>query len=170
MVKLNAEPARITRPIEGGLVPWNPFEELTELRQRMDDLFNRNFTYTPLSRLIPGDHYNFDPPVDILQTEHTIEVFVPLPGFMPEAIKVEVLPTQLVITGERPPLYEAENIVPRATYWATMKATFDLKYPLPVEVNPKEVKATLMNGVLHLVLPIAEEARARFVPVKVIPE
>jgi HSP20 family protein len=162
MVTLNAEPTNIVR--------WNPFGELNEMRRRMDDFFNRDFTYTPLSRLFPPitEPYTFEPVVDCIPTDTTLEVFVPLPGFTPEAIHVEVQPTNLVITGERPPIYEAKP-VQNVPYWATVKANFAINYTLPVEVNPNEVKATLQNGILHLVLPIAEKARTQCVPVQVLP-
>jgi HSP20 family protein len=160
MVKLNVEPTNTVR--------WNPFEELAEMRQRMDDLFNRGFNYTPLPRLIPTETYVFEPTIECVRNETVLEVFVPVPGFTPDEIKVEVQANILTITGERPPLFETKPEVP-VTGWATTKATFTINYTLPLEVNPGEVKATLQNGVLHLVLPIAEKARINTVPVKVLP-
>jgi HSP20 family molecular chaperone IbpA len=162
MVKFNAEPTNIVR--------WNPIEELTDMRRRMDDLFNRDFAYTPLSRLFPTptELYTFEPIVDCVPTDTTLEVFVLLPGFTPEAIHVEVQPTNLIINGERPPL-SAIKPVRYVPNWATVEATFAINYTLPIEVVPTEVKATLQNGILHLVLPIAEKARLHSVPVKVLP-
>jgi HSP20 family protein len=170
MVTLNGETTSIVHPIEGSRVRWNPFEELTEMRQRMDDWFNREFAYTPLARMIPNEPYTFEPIVDCIPTETALEVFVPVPGFTPEGIKVEVLPMHLLINGERPPLYAIEPTVKNVPYWGAVTATFAIDYRLPMEVNPDEVQATLNNGVLHLVLPIAEKARPHFVTVKAVPE
>ena len=160
MVKLNPEPTNIVR--------WNPFEELTEMRHRMEDLFNRGFNYTPLPNLFPTEPYIFEPTVECVRNEKMLEVFVPVPGFTPEEINVEVQATNLIIKGERAPLFEVKPEV-RGPGWATIKATFAINYMLPLEVVPADVKATLQNGVLHLVLPIAEKAIANTVPVKVLP-
>lgn len=159
----------VVRPVEGGLVPWNPFEELTEMRNRMENLFNRDFTYTPLSRLIPADLYNFEPTIECIPSETALDMFVPVPGFTPETIQVEVLPKNILIKGERTPLHETEKPVGYAPGWATVKAAFAINYLLPTEINPNEVKAVLDNGVLHLTLPIVEAARPHTVPVKVVP-
>lgn len=169
MVTLKGEPTNVVRPIEGGVVPWNPFEELVEMKNRMDTLFNRDFTYTPLSRMIPAEFYNFEPTVECIPSETAFDIFVPVPGFTPESIQVDVQAKNIIIKGERPPLFEVEKPVGRVQGWATLKATFAINYVLPTEINAAEVKATLNNGVLHLILPIAEMARVHTVPVKVVP-
>ncbi|MCS6776109.1 MAG: Hsp20/alpha crystallin family protein [Chloroherpetonaceae bacterium] len=161
MAKLNVEPTDIVR--------WNPFQELAEMRQRMEELFNRGFSYTPIPRLFPTEAHIFEPALECVRTEKALEVFVPVPGFTPEEITVEVQDTNLTIKGERPPLFDQKKEEVRVPGWATTKATFAINYTLPVEVVPGEVKATLQNGVLHLTLPIAAKAIAKTVPVKVLP-
>ncbi|HZO91070.1 MAG TPA: Hsp20/alpha crystallin family protein [Chthonomonadaceae bacterium] len=168
MVKLNGERTTRLRPIEGEYIRFNPFEELTAMEQRMEDLFGPRFKSGPLEWAILDEPYPYEPAVDIIQTEGYIEMFVALPGFPMEAIQVDAAPDTITIVGDREPLYP-EDVVVHTQEWGVTPVKFRANYILPTEVDPRHVKATFRNGVLHLQLPISETARVKTVPVKVVP-
>jgi HSP20 family protein len=171
MVKTNSEAGALTRPVEGNLIRWNPFEELSDLRHRVDDVFARAFGYTPLSRMIPTEpfSYEFEPDVDIYMSDEAVEVFAALPGYKPEEITVEAEPGMLFIKGERKPIF-GERVEPVRQSWVTTAKCFSAKYSLPVEIDPNTVKAVFHDGVLHLTLMKTERARSKSVKVKILPK
>ena len=162
------EGAAIARPLEGSLSRWDPFEEFSELRNRMDDLFTRGFGTLPLSRALPTEPVSYEPEVDIYDTPTAIEFFAALPGFAPENIQVEVAPTFAVIQGERKPLYSEKAVAYRKA-WVATPISFSAHYTLPSEVEPSNVVATFSNGILHLVLTKTELSRGRIVKVDIVP-
>ena len=168
MVKNIGERITPTRPVEGRFFPWNPFEEFVTLNNRFNELFGRGYGYTPLARLLPGENV-YEPMVDVIYTEQNIEFYVALPGFTTEMITVEALPEQIVIAGERKPLY----VLPKeriAEGWAGLPVTFRVTYPLNMEIDPAKVVATFHEGVLHLVLPLNAKTVVPITPVKVVAE
>lgn len=167
MTKSNEPGGAVARRPEGGIVRWSPWEELTELRHRMDDLFTRAFGYTPLSRLIPGEFMEFEPDVDIHETDDQIVAFASIPGFEPKQINLEATPEAITITGERKALYEEEKAVAHRTSGLSGKSSFKFYTTLPSEIDPNKVKATFHNGVLKLEMPKTERARTKTVKVNV---
>jgi HSP20 family protein len=154
------------RPPETPLSRWHPFDEFNELWRRMEDLFSRNSGYTPLSRLIPGDPFTFEPTVDIFEKDGYVELIAAVPGFVPENIKVEATPEYILIQGERQNLHE-EKGVPYRQRWASSAANFCVNYAMPVEIDPLNVKAVLKDGMLRVTVPKVETARVRSIPVTV---
>ena len=168
MAVKNSEGATLTRSSEGAITPWSPFEEFGSLRRHMDDLFARAFGYTPLSRMLSPDVFNYEAPMDIYDSETQIDLYVALPGYAPESIKASATPESITIEAEKIPFYNEKAIL-RKQGWVASPGTFNVTYTLPSEIDPKTVQATFTNGVLHLVLPKTAQARTTSVPVKVTP-
>lgn len=167
MVTNGGEIATTPRPTEA-IARWSPFEEFGDIRHRMDDLFTRAFGYTPLSRLLPNEPFNFDPPVDLFETEDRFDAYVAVPGFMPDMIKVNAAQDSLTIEGERKSLIdEKEKATSRRHGWVTGSSCFNVSYTLPAEIDTKKIKATFKDGVLHVEMPKSEKATARTVKVKI---
>ena len=167
MVKTNGENVTLTRPLEGGLTRWNPFEEFNVLRNRMDDFFGRGFGYTPLWRMIPGEPFTFEPPVEFYETATGVELYLAVPGYFPADINVECAVDTITIFGERKPLH-IENVQVHNQGVVTGEGRFRVVYNTPVEIDPVHVEATFTNGILHLVAPKSEKARSKNVKVPVI--
>ncbi len=45
---------------------------------------------------------NWEPPVDILETEHEVTIITALPGVRPDAVRAEIEGGTLIVTGARP--------------------------------------------------------------------
>lgn len=166
MVK-NSESVVLTRPVEGGFTRWNPFDEFTELRNRMDDFFGRG--YTPLWRMIPNEPFYFEPPVEFYETETGVELYLSVPGYVPAEINVECAVDSIIIFGERKPLH-IENVQVKNQGVVTGESRFRVVYRMPVEIDAVHVKAVFTNGILHLTAPKSEKARAKNFKVPVIGE
>lgn len=167
MVTTNPENVTLARPLEGGVTRWNPFDDFNELRHRMDDFFGRGIGYTPLWRMIPGEPFHFEPPVEFYETEAGVELYLSIPGYIPADINVECAVDMITIYGERKP-HQIENVQVRNQGLVTGESRFRVSYSMPVEIDPAKVKAFFTNGVLHLVAPKTEKAKAKNVRVPVV--
>src|SRR5215475_9717730 len=101
MADSNTPNTGLARRTEGGLARTSPWNEFAEMRRQMDDLFSRALGYTPLSHLIPGEGSDWEPQVDIYETNDKVMFYASLPGFAPNEINVETTGDTVMISGER---------------------------------------------------------------------
>jgi HSP20 family protein len=104
------------------------------------------------------------PPVNVWEDENAFDVEAELPGLKQEQLHISVANrTELTIQGER----SADERL-KGTWHRRERGfgKFQRALTLPVPVDPDKVEARLENGVLHLTLPKAEEARPRRITVK----
>lgn len=156
----------LTRPGEGAVVAWNPWNELNEMRRRMDDLFSRSFGYTPLSTLLPVET-QAQPTVDVHETGEALQVLAALPGYTPKQIQVEATSSTFTIEAERKSLFDTEKAHTHRDNGLAESSHFYFSYTLPVEIDPNRVKATFTNGMLQLELPKTEQAKSKSVKVDI---
>jgi HSP20 family protein len=132
---------------------WN------RLQEEMDRLFGRPPEVPAVRRLAPSF-----PPVNVWEDDEAYHLEAELPGLKREDLDVQVRQrNQLTIQGERKPdpaLQGAWHRRERGT------GRFQRTFSLPVPVDADKVEARLENGVLHLTLPKAAEARPRRITVK----
>ena len=102
-------------------------------------------------------------PADVLETAGDYRVQLDLPGIDPSAIRLEVEKDTLSVSAERrlaaPAPGEEVHRRERPT------GTFARSFTLPSSVDAARVEARYEAGVLTVVLPKREEARARTIPV-----
>src|SRR5688500_9565892 len=127
---------------------WDPFEELTTLRTRMDRLW---------SRMSAGDETalaHWSPTADILETKDGIMIKVELPGIDQKNVDVELENGVLTIKGER----QAEKETEEKGYRRVERShgSFLRSFTLPVNVDPEKISASFANGLLELHLPKKE--------------
>ena len=164
----NTQPGTaITRRPEGALAHRSPWEELNDLRVHMDELFSRAFGYTPLSRMIPGNINEFEPPFDIYETEDKVVAMIGLPGYTSKDINLEMSPDSFTVTGERKSLIEDDKATSYRRSWLANAGSFSISHSTPSEINPNKVKAVFKDGVLQIEMPKTEQARAKTVKVNV---
>lgn len=162
-----AQSTALAPHVEPGMTRWNPWQEMTDIRRQMDDLFSRSFGYTPLSQLIPGSAFSFEPPVDIYTTDDKVFVYATLPGFTLDAINVEATPDTLTVHGERKALYDQDKAVPEQQTGSLEERKFRIVCTLPAEVDPNKIKAMFKDGMLTLEMPKAEQAKVNTVKVAI---
>lgn len=103
----------------------------------------------------------FAPNVDVEEQEHSYFISVDLPGMKKEDIKVDMKDDLLTLSGERVRETKGEGRVTERTY-----GKFFRSFTLPKQIDREKIAATFENGVLHLTLPKAEEAKPREIKVQ----
>lgn len=106
---------------------------------------------------------NSAPPIDLIETNDDFIVLADLPGVKKEDLELSVAGSLLSIRGDKKAELKDDKrkIFRKETWVGTFSRTIDL--PSPVDAD--KVQAELKNGVLSVVVPKREEAKARLVSV-----
>jgi HSP20 family protein len=92
------------------------------------------------------------PGIDVFERDNRLVTRIDLPGVKRENVKVEVTDGQLTITGERK--NETEEKKEQFYRCEREYGTFYRTVPLPEGVKFEEVKATFVDGVLEVSVPL----------------
>lgn len=106
----------------------------------------------------------FAPPLDVTENKAEVVVVAELPGVKKEDVKISLEKGLLTIGGKR-----AEDTLSgdaRGLLREQQKGKFSRTVRLPYEVNAAGVSAELSDGLLRIVLPKAEAARAHEITVR----
>jgi HSP20 family protein len=154
------------------LIPWNKGEsdipvrrtrktdKLLDLRSQMnslfDEFFERPFGMSPFfgeSALMS----DFDPRLDISETEKEIKISAELPGLEPEDINITLDHGALTISGEK----RAEKEEKGKRFYRVERSfgSFHRSIALPNEVDENKIDAAFKRGVLEIKLPKTKEAQ-----------
>lgn len=140
------------------LVRWNPFNELTTIRDEVNRLFADSFARVAGDGFIPA-YRNWQPAVDVAETDTDLIVTAELPGLSQDDIDVSILRDTLTISGKMNEEKETrnQNYLRRERRWGAFQRTITL----PAPVNPEGATASFRNGLLEVRLPKTEDARPR---------
>lgn len=91
----------------------------------------------------------YSPPSTVSESEHAIHIHAAAPGFAASCLQVNVLPQSITIEG-------CVEHGDRQTGGKVQLSEFSNKrllrqFDLPARIDPEQVRATLQNGVLHIV-------------------
>ena len=137
------------------VVRWDPF---TDLRSTMDRLFDEGLS-RPWRFLPSNGEYESPFPVEVAETEDTIEVKASMPGVDPHAVDITVANDVLTIKAEHRETAEDKK---REYYRREIRyGAFHRALSLPVSVDADKAEARFENGMLHLKLPKAESLRPK---------
>jgi HSP20 family protein len=156
MVEQTIAPVKKTN---GTLRRWEPFDMFAALQEDLERFWHRPFSLTwgPLPTL-------FQPPSTVGMTYAWRILKAELPG-LKEDVQVEIYSGNLVIEGES----KAAKEVKEEAYYRTERTfgSFYRSLPLPWQVTPEQIKATLNDGVLEVQIlkPVAATPEAIKVPV-----
>jgi len=134
---------------------WDPFDELTLLRNRMDRLLNKISD----EETLPLTPATWAPTTDIVETKDALIVRCELPGIEEKDIAIEIENGVLTITGER----KFEERTKEKNFHRVERAygKFLRSFTLPPNVTSENVKATFTDGLLEMTLPKKEEAKPK---------
>ena len=105
----------------------------------------------------------FAPPLDVSENKGEVVVVAELPGVKKEDVKISLEKGVLTIGGKRDE--ETLSGDARGLLREQRKGKFTRTVRLPYEVNSANVSAELSGGLLRIVLPKAEAARAHEITV-----
>ena len=143
-----------------GVARWDPFAELTEMRNRLARAFDLGAPDWSSEELAPSA---WIPAVDVKESDDKFVLEVDLPGVKPEEVDVQVTGDTVVIKGERK--FEKED--EKEGYHRIERAygSFQRVFSLGTEVDNDGVKATMKHGVLKVEIPKAPEAKAKTIEI-----
>lgn len=146
---------------------FNPWTEMYRLRRELDRLAGdwgegvRRFG----AAFLPGLSGRGYPLINMYETADAIHVHALAPGLDTEKIEVSIEGNQLTISGEKKALEEAQP----ADYHRNERATgrFSRVIELRCELDPDNIDASYVDGILRIALPKHERARPKQVQVQV---
>ncbi|MBV8715921.1 MAG: Hsp20/alpha crystallin family protein [Chloroflexi bacterium] len=155
----------------GTTTPMGAFAMLERLEHEMEDFWDRPFFFGagPWPVMFPpikaAGKMAFAPRTDVYDKGDVLVVKAEMPGMKKEDVTVELYEGDLVIAGKT----KAEQEVAKTAYYR-MERTFGSFYrrlPLPFEVKPDQVTATLVDGILEIQIPktVATTPAATTIPV-----
>ncbi|MCS6826185.1 MAG: Hsp20/alpha crystallin family protein [Caldilinea sp.] len=141
---------------------WDPYRELTAMRQLIDRFFEDDFTRFPSlwerrSETIPLA-------LDVAENEDAFIIKASLPGVPAENVEVTLTDNVLTIKGE---MKEDKEIKEENYHLRERRfGTFMRSVTLPAPVDADKIEAVNENGVLTLTLPKAESVKPKRIEVK----
>jgi HSP20 family molecular chaperone IbpA len=105
----------------------------------------------------------FLPPADIYETHDNIVVLAEMPGVALDGVDITLERRVLTIRGRSAANDHAGY---QRVYDEYADGDYERAFTLSENINRDRIEATLKDGVLHLVLPKAETAKARKIELK----
>lgn len=134
------------------LIRWSPILEPFE---DMDRFFG-NFS---------GNQNGFVPSLDIYQDKNNVVVETPLAGVKPEDVRISIENDVLTIEGKSEQKTEVDD---KSYYRKEVRyGTFHRSVALPVSVNADKAMAEYENGLLKIIVPKEERAKAKEVKIDI---
>ena len=134
------------------LTRWDPFRDLKGAEAEFDRMVGQAFSKNA-----------WVPALDIRETEDRFEVTVDLPGMGTQDVEVTFEDGTLTIRGQR----EFSRHEDEGQYHRIERSfgSFARSVRLPRVADPERIEASFDNGVLTVLVPKREEAKARTIEV-----
>lgn len=144
------------------LILWKN-QEMTKLRRDLDRLINRCWAELGVNLFLGRVSEGIT--VETFETKDAFIVKVELGNIHPNDVDISLSEDRLTIRGKR-----QEEVVQDSSYYNRVErrlASFSRSIQLPFKVRTEEVKATLKEGVLEIVLPRWRPKKARVIKIEV---
>jgi HSP20 family protein len=132
------------------LIRWDPLRELNKMMVGRWDL--------------PSSTTEWNPAVDIFETENEVVIKAELPGMEAKDIDIRLENNVLTLKGERRFLSEAKE----ENYHRVEReyGTFSRSFSLPSAVKEDKIKAEYKDGMLRVMLPKKEEVKPKAIKIE----
>lgn len=139
-----------------GYRAFDPFKEFARMTQDMQQATGGHYLGQAGSGVFP--------PLNVYDDGESFMVTAEIPGIDPQQIEIQATATSLTLKGERK---RPEESGKRSYHRLEREfGTFNRSLSLPTQVNPDKIKAFYKNGVLEIMLPKADEAKARSITIE----
>jgi HSP20 family protein len=139
----------------------DPLQNLRRLNSLLDEAFGAWPVHQGESGSITAA---WVPAVDVFEDPQAVKIVVEIPGVNPNDVKLSIENNILTIRGEKKQV--AEEKTDRVHRYERSYGVFERTFALPNTVDPDRIEAKYDAGVLTVVLPKADRARPREIPVK----
>ena len=144
------------------LVRWNPYGEMTAMRNRINRMFNEPYWLT--SRMDDDTGMGmWNPAVDLYEKGDHFVIKAELPGVDKKDISIDLKDRVLTLSGER----SYENEVKEENYYRKERSygKFQRAFTLPSDVDSDKIKAEFKDGLLQIEVPKPEEHKPKTVTI-----
>jgi HSP20 family protein len=141
--------------------PFDSFQNLRRLNSVLDEAFG-TWPFQPEGSGSITAAWN--PACDVFEDSESVKIAAELPGVKPEDVKLSLENNVLTIRGEKK--QEAEERNERVHRYERSYGSFERAFMLPSTVDADKVSADYRNGILTVIVPKAERARPREIPVR----
>lgn len=137
------------------LSPWRELDQMTNQLNRV--LGDRG--------IYDRDDATWLPAVNVEETRDELVLTAELPGMRREDVEIEMENNVLTIRGQKEETRE-ESEERRYHVWERRHGTFQRSFSLPRTVAADEISARFENGILHVHMPKAQEAKGRKIEIR----
>jgi HSP20 family protein len=145
------------------LIPWI-HDEMKRMKRDMDYLLSRCWPDIGADLLMGG--FSGGISLEIIQTDEALTIKAMIPGVDPEDLELSVTDEKLTIKG-----CKKETSVEGSGYYQRVEKklrSFCRSVPLPTRARIGEIKATLNNGILKIVVPKWKPRETRRIKVEIV--
>ena len=148
------------------LSKWQPFKELSTIRQQMDRLFEDMLSINDRDWM--GLHSMggmWTPAVEIKETDKELVLKAEIPGIDAQDLEVEVGEERVTISGEHKEEKSSADEDKNYFHSEFHYGKFQRVVPLPMVIKTDQIKSDFKHGVLTLTLPKLEDVPKKVVKV-----
>jgi HSP20 family protein len=139
------------------LIRWDPFQEMTSLRDAMNQLLAESFVRP--SRVLGAGQ----PAMDLYETEQEYVVKLAAPGLKADNFEITMQENELTIHGRT----QAEQPEGARYHMQEQRfGEFTRSVRFPALVDADKIQASLADGILTIRVPKAEAAKPKRITVK----
>lgn len=143
------------------LIPYEPFQQLENMRREMDRLFSDDRGFFPVSMAQQFGYIR----IDLKENEQELIAECEIPGLEnKEDVRIDVGDQILTISGTIKKDSETSN--EQIHRQERFRGSFRRSIALPSNVSPEGVKAVYKNGVLEIRMPKVESGGQRSVDIE----
>ena len=141
------------------MIRWDPWGDLASLHNAMDRVFGDAVGQSSRS---PQERPSLHLPVNVRETDNDYRIEAPVPGFRSEDIEVTFADGILTIRAQH-----ADSAPKEGTYVRRelIQGNYVRQVGLPAQVQDSDIKASIENGFLEVVVPKAPQAQPKRIAV-----
>lgn len=135
------------------------FDDLRRMQHDMEEMFGP-FAWPAGIRSVARGTF---PPINVGSTSEGVDVYVFAAGLDPKTLDISIQQNLLTVAGERTvKVPENVEIYRRERFSGSFRRVISL----PEDVDPEQVNARYVDGILHVAIQRRESARPRQIEVK----
>jgi len=157
---------------------WQPFRELSTIREQMDNLFEDMISSSdwvkPTVRDrgwmgLPSMSGMWTPAVEIKELEQELVLKAEIPGIDVKDLEVEVTEDRVILSGEHKEEKRTEDKHKNYFRSELHYGQFQRIVPLPMPIKTDNIKSDFQHGILTLTMQKVEDAPKKAVKVNLLP-
>lgn len=134
--------------------------ELVRMKREMERILDRISKESSSST----QKRDWSPSLDLIETKDSLVAELEVPGINPDDINISVNPDLLTVTGEKTQKRGEQeknfHIMERG------HGSFSRSIPLPTAVNPDQVEARYIDGILRITMEKSQASKSKKIEVK----